>query len=89
MINFKKTISLAVLAATIISATPQLHADSNHSGHGYDSGRRASSITPLLALGVVTVAAIIAVIVQDNDHHHHHRNGSGVDSAHGHSHSHG
>ncbi len=90
MKNLKKIISLAVLAATITSATPALHAGTNSCGQGYECGRKASSITPLVALGVVGVAAIIAVIVHDNDHHHHGRrseSGSGSSVSHGHSHS--
>ncbi len=95
MNRFKKIVALLTITATM-SVSASVFSDNcndcDECGYAYEGTRRASSISPLLALGTVGLVAGIVVAVNDN-HHHKSKSGNGSGSStstntHSHSHSH-
>jgi len=73
MKQLKKLITLSLLT-TLFSAHTKLAADEcvYQSGCGYRTCRECPSLTPAIALGAVTLVAIIAVAVQNSNNKHGH-----------------
>lgn len=74
MNKFKKIISLVCMSALLSTSVGVLNAQSDYydSGAAYESSRKAPSISPVLVLGVVAAAALIAVCIQNRSHGHAH-----------------
>lgn len=62
MTSLKKMITGATVFAML--GVPMLQAGSN-AGYGYADSQRASYITPTVALGALTIAAVVAVLCMD------------------------
>lgn len=91
MSRFKKLVALMAVAATIGSSAGVFAANYNN-GYAYEGTRRASSISPWLAVGAVAVVTTAAIVIYNNNHHHHSSsssdNGGGGGATHGHGHAH-
>jgi len=73
MKKLKKFVTLSLLTS-LFAANAQLSADEcvYQSGCGYKTCRECPSLTPAIALGAVTLVAIIAVAVQNSNNKHGH-----------------
>ena len=98
MNRFKKIVALLTITATLSASASVFGGNCNdcndcdECGYAYEGTRRASCISPLLALGTVGLVAGIVIAVNDN-HHHKSKSGNGSGSStstntHSHSHSH-
>ena len=92
MNRFKKIIALLAMTATLSTSASAFSDNCDGCGYAYEGTRRASCISPLVALGTVGLIAGIIVAINDNHHHKSKKSGSGSDStgttSHSHSHSH-
>jgi len=93
MNRFKKIVALLTITATLSTSASVFSADCNDCGYAYEGTRRASSISPLLALGTVGLVAGIVVAINESHGNKSKNSGSGSGSStgtstHSHSHSH-
>lgn len=75
MNKIKKIISLVCISALLSTSVGVLNAQSEpyeDTGAAYESSRKAPSVSPVLVLGVVAAAALIAVCIQNRSHGHAH-----------------
>jgi hypothetical protein len=89
MNRIKKAIALLTVAATLGTSASAFSDPYHDGGYAYEGTRKASSISPLVALGTVGIIAGIVIAVKDSHHHHHKNRNSGAGgNIHAHSHSH-
>ena len=73
MKHLKKLTALLTVAVMAFSASGLQAADySSTGGYGYVESRRAPSVAPAIALGVIAAVAIVAIAIQNSSSGHGH-----------------
>lgn len=69
----KRFVALTACCAMLGSAAPALAQESCEEGVAYYEGYRCSYLTPAIGLGVIAIAAIIAVAINNANQGHAHQ----------------